>query len=125
MPRNVSLTAEPSGHAFAMSLLLPMLPRRTLMALVRGYRLLCSPMLGSSCRFEPSCSAYALQALGQHGATAGTYLTLRRLGRCQPFCRGGHDPVPDHPPRLFRHFVSDAANAPGTLLSTSKPEPLP
>lgn len=65
-----------------------------LTGLVRGYRLLLSPWLGSSCRFEPTCSAYALQALQQHGAAAGSYLTLRRLVRCHPWCAGGLDPVP-------------------------------
>ncbi len=65
-----------------------------LMALVRGYRLLLSPWLGSSCRFEPTCSIYSLQALEQHGAARGSYLTLRRLARCHPWCAGGHDPVP-------------------------------
>ena len=52
-----------------------------LMALVRGYRLLLSPWLGSSCRFEPTCSQYSLQALQQHGAAAGSYLTLHRIAR--------------------------------------------
>lgn len=66
-----------------------------LISLVKGYRLLLSPWLGSSCRFEPTCSAYSLQALQQHGAAAGSYLTLRRLVRCHPWCEGGHDPVPD------------------------------
>ena len=65
-----------------------------LIGVVRAYRLLLSPWLGSSCRFEPTCSAYALQALQQHGAATGTYLTLRRLARCHPWCAGGHDPVP-------------------------------
>ena len=78
-----------------------MLPQRALMALVRGYRLLLSPWLGSSCRFEPTCSAYALQALDDHGAAVGTYLTLHRLARCHPFCAGGHDPVPERASRLF------------------------
>ena len=68
---------------------------RALMALVRAYRLFLSPWLGASCRFEPSCSVYALQALERHGAAHGTYLTLKRLGRCQPWCQGGHDPVPE------------------------------
>lgn len=80
-------------------------PRRGLMALVRGYRLLLSPWLGSSCRFEPTCSAYALQALEQHGAVAGSYLTLHRLARCQPWCTGGHDPVPESPPALFSRLL--------------------
>ena len=66
-----------------------------LISLVKGYRMLLSPWLGSSCRFEPTCSAYSLQALQQHGAAAGSYLTLRRLVRCHPWCEGGHDPVPD------------------------------
>lgn len=68
--------------------------RAVLMALVRFYRLMLSPWLGSACRFEPTCSAYALQALQEHGAARGSYLTLKRLGRCHPWCAGGHDPVP-------------------------------
>ena len=68
--------------------------QRVLIGLVRGYRLLLSPMLGAACRFEPTCSRYALQALEQHGAAGGSYLTLRRLGRCHPWCDGGIDPVP-------------------------------
>lgn len=70
------------------------LPRRLLIALVRAYRLLLSPWLGSGCRFTPSCSAYALQALEQRGALVGGLLTARRLLRCHPGCAGGHDPVP-------------------------------
>jgi hypothetical protein len=65
-----------------------------LIGLVKGYRLLLSPWLGSACRFEPTCSAYSLQALQRHGAAAGSYLTLKRLARCHPWCQGGHDPVP-------------------------------
>jgi putative membrane protein insertion efficiency factor len=67
---------------------------RLLILLVKGYRLFLSPALGSSCRFEPTCSAYALQALHAHGAGKGSYLTLRRIGRCHPWCDGGLDPVP-------------------------------
>ncbi|WP_298429555.1 membrane protein insertion efficiency factor YidD [Ottowia sp.] len=78
--------------------------RDLLMALVRGYRLLLSPWLGSACRFEPTCSVYALQALDAHGAAAGSYLTLRRLARCHPWCDGGHDPVPQDAPRGMRLF---------------------
>jgi putative membrane protein insertion efficiency factor len=77
------------------------LPRQGLIALVRGYRFFVSPWLGRSCRFEPSCSAYALQALTQHGAAAGSYLAAARVLRCHPLCRGGHDPVPAQPPRIF------------------------
>ncbi len=81
--------------------------RRLLIALVRGYRLLLSPWLGSACRFEPTCSRYAIEALERHGAAAGSYLTLRRLARCHPWCDGGHDPVPEQLPRgrqLFSRF---------------------
>lgn len=76
-----------------------------LIRLVQGYRLLLSPWLGSSCRFEPTCSAYSLQALQAHGAAAGSYLTLTRLARCHPWCAGGHDPVPTEKPRLFTQLI--------------------
>ena len=78
--------------------------RRLLMGLVRGYRLLLSPWLGSACRFEPTCAAYSLQALEQSGAAAGSYLTGRRLARCHPWCEGGLDPVPQELPRGMRLF---------------------
>jgi putative membrane protein insertion efficiency factor len=77
------------------------LPQRILLGVVRAYRFFLSPWLGSSCRFEPTCSAYALQALQQHGAATGSYLTLRRLARCHPWCEGGHDPVPFQRNALF------------------------
>ncbi|WP_372659627.1 membrane protein insertion efficiency factor YidD [Hydrogenophaga sp.] len=80
-------------------------PRKVLVGLVKAYRLLLSPWLGSSCRFEPSCSLYAIGALERHGAWAGSYLTLKRLGRCNPWCAGGHDPVPESPPRLFTGLI--------------------
>lgn len=77
------------------------LPQRGLMLLVQGYRLLLKPWLGNACRFEPTCSAYALQALEQHGALVGSALSGARLLRCHPWCDGGCDPVPAQPPRLF------------------------
>ena len=83
--------------------------RQLLVALVRGYRLLLSPWLGSACRFEPTCSVYALQALERHGAGWGSYLTAARLVRCQPWCAGGHDPVPEQTPRLFTRFTSPSS----------------
>ena len=76
-----------------------------LIGLVKGYRLLLSPWLGSSCRFEPTCSAYSLQALQNHGAAAGSYMTLARLVRCHPWCAGGSDPVPAENPRLFTQLI--------------------
>lgn len=74
---------------------------RVLIGVVRGYRLLLSPMLGSACRFEPTCSLYAIEALERHGAAAGGYLTAARIARCHPWCAGGLDPVPVRKPRLF------------------------
>jgi hypothetical protein len=68
-----------------------------LMLLVTGYRRFVSPLLGPTCRFEPSCSAYSLEALRMHGALRGTWLTVRRIARCHPFHPGGYDPVP--PPK--------------------------
>lgn len=67
---------------------------RVLLFLVEAYRLLLSPFLGGHCRFIPSCSAYALEAIRRHGAGRGAGLTLRRLARCHPFHPGGFDPVP-------------------------------
>jgi uncharacterized protein len=95
------------------------LPQTLLVNLVRGYRLLLSPWLGSSCRFTPSCSAYSLQALQLHGAAQGGWLTLKRIGRCRPGCPGGHDPVP----------MPEALNASGhktlftSLISQEKTSP--
>lgn len=80
--------------------------RAVLIGLVKGYRLLLSPWLGSACRFTPSCSAYSLQALQQHGAAAGSYLTLARLVRCHPWCAGGVDEVPQQAPRLFTRLLA-------------------
>jgi uncharacterized protein len=79
--------------------------QRALTALVKGYRLFLSPWLGSSCRFTPTCSVYALQALEAHGAAAGAYLIAARIARCHPWCDGGHDPVPAAAPRLFARWA--------------------
>ncbi len=67
---------------------------RPLIWLIRGYQLAISPMLGNRCRFFPSCSDYALEALEKHGLSKGIWLGLRRVGRCHPWCPGGYDPVP-------------------------------
>ena len=83
--------------------------QRLLMRLVRAYRLLLSPSIGSACRFEPTCSAYSLQALERHGAVWGSGLTLARLARCHPWCAGGHDPVPEEAPRLFTRLLSPSS----------------
>jgi putative membrane protein insertion efficiency factor len=80
-----------------------------LLGVVRAYRLFLSPWLGAGCRFEPTCSVYALGALQNHGAAAGSYLVLSRLARCQPWCAGGHDPVPTEKPRLFSRLISPSS----------------
>lgn len=72
----------------------PGLAARGLLLLIEAYRLLLSPFLGGSCRFEPSCSRYGAEAIARHGAWRGSLLTVRRLIRCQPFHPGGFDPVP-------------------------------
>jgi uncharacterized protein len=82
--------------------------KNVLVGVVKLYRLLLSPWIGASCRFEPSCSVYALQALETHGAGMGSYLTLRRLARCQPWCEGGCDPVPVARPRLFSKLFNSS-----------------
>ena len=69
-------------------------PRRVPPGLIRGYQLFLSPLLPPSCRFHPSCSQYALEAVTRHGALRGGWLAARRLARCHPFHPGGFDPVP-------------------------------
>lgn len=64
-------------------------------ALITLYQHALSPLLGSSCRFTPSCSRYTYEAIGLHGFFRGSWLGMKRIGRCQPFSEGGYDPVPD------------------------------
>ena len=70
---------------------------RLLIALLRGYKRFVSPLLGPRCRFVPTCSEYAMEAIARFGVLRGTWLAMRRLGRCHPLHPGGHDPVPPHP----------------------------
>lgn len=92
--------------AAAMLTALRDLPRRLLVAAVLAYRFALKPWLGNACRFEPTCSAYALEALQQHGAIAGSLLGAARVLRCHPWCQGGHDPVPQQlPPRWFTRLL--------------------
>lgn len=71
---------------------------RLLIALLRGYKRWLSPLLGPRCRFVPSCSEYAMQAIALHGAGRGSWLAARRIARCHPLHPGGHDPVPGTAP---------------------------
>jgi putative membrane protein insertion efficiency factor len=67
---------------------------RLAVLLIRGYQLLLSPIVGGGCRFDPSCSVYAINAFETHGPLRGLVLTVRRIGRCHPFGGHGYDPVP-------------------------------
>ena len=68
--------------------------RKIILSLLRLYQLLVSPFLPPSCRFTPSCSCYAVEAIEQHGVIRGAWLAIKRLGRCHPWHEGGYDPVP-------------------------------
>ncbi len=68
--------------------------RFLLLALLGAYRRLVSPLLPPACRFHPTCSAYAVEAVRRHGSARGLFLTVKRLARCHPLCEGGIDPVP-------------------------------
>ena len=66
-----------------------------IISLIKAYRFILSPWLGMHCRFHPTCSVYAIEAIQQYGIVHGSYLAIKRLGRCHPWHEGGIDPVPD------------------------------
>jgi len=72
--------------------------QRILLTILRAYRYVLSPWIGGQCRFTPTCSVYAMQAIELYGAGRGSWLALKRLLRCHPLCPGGHDPVPGTDP---------------------------
>ncbi len=82
---------------------------RALSLAVHAYRYTLSPIIGPVCRFEPTCSAYALDALREHGALRGSWFAVRRIARCHPWCAGGLDPVPVESPRLFTRLLSSSS----------------
>ena len=73
-------------------------------AIIRLYQITLSPFIGNQCRFHPSCSNYALQAIDRWGAIRGSWLALKRLGRCHPFHEGGFDPVPGAVPDTHKEI---------------------
>jgi putative membrane protein insertion efficiency factor len=110
------------------------LPRELLLGMVKAYRLVLKPWLGNACRFEPTCSQYALTALERHGAMAGAALAAGRLLRCHPWCEGGCDDVPLQPPALFTRLgltecTGQVGAGPATKSAESSPlsaqEPAP
>ena len=84
--------------------------KHVLIALLKAYRFAISPLYGQVCRYHPTCSAYALEAVTRHGSLRGSWLAVRRILRCHPWNPGGYDPVPP---------VRGAANDPGTLVTTT------
>lgn len=81
--------------------------RKIIIGLLRAYQLLISPIIGPSCRFYPSCSEYAIEAVKSHGIFKGCFLAVRRVLRCHPGCEGGLDPVPEKTKK--RHVCSQHA----------------
>jgi len=98
------------------------LTARALLAVIRFYRTAISPALPPSCRYTPSCSAYAVEAIEVHGAGRGSWLAVRRLLRCHHFHAGGHDPVP---PPVARAVSRTPTSAPRAEASTAGPVPFP
>ncbi len=72
------------------------LPKYSLLLIIKGYQKWLSPLLGPNCRFNPTCSSYAIQAINMHGAAKGSWLSVKRIVKCHPLHSGGNDPVPDN-----------------------------
>ncbi|HXL54149.1 MAG TPA: membrane protein insertion efficiency factor YidD [Gemmatimonadales bacterium] len=94
MPKRLPSSCEPSSCPPAGDRPRPRPIARALITLLRTYRLVLAPGLPATCRFAPSCSAFAIGAIEEHGAVRGTWLAARRVARCHPWHDGGYDPVP-------------------------------
>jgi hypothetical protein len=94
MPERPPSSREPSSSRLTTETLRAGAFSRALIALVRAYRLLAAPALPPACRFTPSCSSFAIEAVDRHGPWRGVRLALGRLARCHPWHPGGYDPVP-------------------------------
>ena len=89
--------------------------------LLKGYRFAISPLYGQVCRFYPTCSAYALEAVTEHGALRGSWLAVRRVGRCHPWNPGGYDPVPPRRPVPPSELSSEPSSEPAGPSSAPTP----
>ena len=87
-----------------------------IIGLLKAYRFAISPLYGQVCRYHPTCSAYALEAVQTHGAVRGTWLAMRRVARCHPWAAGGLDPVPSHKNRM-------SSTPPSSLATPTTGEP--
>lgn len=93
--------------------------KHVLIALLRVYRAVISPLYGQVCRYHPSCSAYALGAVEHHGAVRGSWLAVRRLARCHPWAAGGYDPVPGTVPPITTTPATTTPAAEADLVPTT------
>lgn len=101
--------------------LLGRLTSRLLVSALQAYRLLLRAHLGNRCRFEPTCSMYALEAIERHGAASGSLLATRRLLRCHPWCEAGFDPVPAHRLSLFDACIGETRQRASASSQKTKP----
>jgi uncharacterized protein len=92
-----------------------------LIGLLKAYRFAISPLYGQVCRYHPTCSAYALEAVQKHGAMRGTWLAMRRVARCHPWAAGGFDPVPPRQDRALKIRRSSTASTALTTPTTGEP----
>jgi putative membrane protein insertion efficiency factor len=114
---------KPTGKARQLTARAKSAAAWTLLLLVRFYITFLSPFFGGACRFHPSCSNYAVEAIARHGAARGLSLALRRLLRCNPFTKGGFDPVPDELPCEHFEHLPRTQGEPFDRLSRSQGEP--
>lgn len=94
MPKSSASSKHRWPRRFAASAIIGVVARAVLLVLIDAYRVTLRPVMGPACRFAPSCSLYAEQAIRRHGALVGVWLAARRVARCHPWNPGGYDPVP-------------------------------